>query len=79
MSNQDHGRPLIVSRRDVLGGVPVFGGTRVPVTSLFDHLIAGDRLDDFLHDFPSVSRSAALAVLRRSHHLIDDATRNNKA
>jgi uncharacterized protein (DUF433 family) len=48
---------------DVLGGVAVFAGTRVPVQTLIDYLKAGDRLDDFLADFPTVRRDAALAVL----------------
>ena len=40
----------------ILGGVPVFRGTRVPIQSLFDHLEAGDSIDDFLEGFPSVKR-----------------------
>ena len=48
---------------DVLGGTPVFAGTRVPVQTLLDYLGAGDRLDDFLDDFPTVRREAAVAVL----------------
>jgi len=46
-----------------LGGEPVFRGTRVPVKSLFDHLIAGDSLEIFLDDFPGVSREQVCAVL----------------
>ena len=48
---------------DVLGGMPVFVGTRVPVRTLLDYLEAGDRLDDFLEDFPTVQRGDAVAVL----------------
>jgi len=48
---------------DVLGGTPVFAGTRVPAQSLIDYLEAGDRLDDFLEDFPTVSREQAVAAL----------------
>jgi uncharacterized protein (DUF433 family) len=51
---------------DLLGGVVVFAGTRVPVGSLFDHLEAGDSLSDFLEGFPSVRREQALAVLERA-------------
>lgn len=51
---------------DVLGGELVFSGTRVPVRSLFDHLEAGDSLDDFLQGFPSVTRAQAVAVLEDS-------------
>jgi uncharacterized protein (DUF433 family) len=54
---------VIRSDPDILGGVPVFGGTRVPVQNLIDYLKAGDSLDDFLTDFPSVSRSQAIAAL----------------
>lgn len=48
---------------DVMGGELVFTGTRVPVRSLFDHLEAGDSLDDFLEGFPSVTRAQAVAAL----------------
>ena len=46
---------LIERNPDILGGTPVFAGTRVPVRALMEHLEAGDRLDDFLEDFPTVS------------------------
>lgn len=48
----------------ILGGTPVFSGTRVPVRILMEHLEAGDRLDDFLEDFPTVSREQAVALLQ---------------
>jgi uncharacterized protein (DUF433 family) len=56
---------------DVLGGERVFAGTRVPVRSLFDHLEAGDSIDDFLTGFPSVKREQVIAVLEasRAHFL----------
>ena len=47
-----------------LGGEPVFRGTRVPIKSLFDHLIAGDSLATFLEDFPGVTPDQAKAVLK---------------
>ncbi len=56
----------IESNPDILGGVPVFSGTRVPVRILIEHLEAGDRLDEFLDDYPSVSRDHAIAVLERA-------------
>lgn len=56
--------PLITSDPGRLGGTPCFTGTRVPVKTLFDHLEAGDTLEVFLEDFPSVSREHAQAVLR---------------
>ncbi len=55
---------------DILGGTPVFAGTRVPVRTLIEHLEAGDRLDEFLEDFPSVSRQQAIAVLERTGYSI---------
>ena len=48
---------------DILGGTPVFARTRVPVRVLMEYLAADDRLEDFLQDFPSVSRDQAVAVL----------------
>ena len=56
----------IVVDRDILGGTPVFYGTRVPVRILFEHLEAGDSIDVFLQDFPSVSRELAVAVLEEA-------------
>lgn len=47
----------------ILGGTPVFVGTRVPVRSLFDYLEAGETLDGFLNQFPSVKREQAVAAL----------------
>jgi len=55
--------PRVVSDPEILGGTPVFVGTRVPVRILFDHLEAGDPLEVFLEDFPSVSRDLAVLVL----------------
>ena len=55
--------PLITTSPDRLSGTPVFAGTRVPVQTLIDYLEAGDPLEAFLADFPSVSREHAVAVL----------------
>ena len=55
---------------EVMGGTPVFAGTRVPVVSLIDHLKAGDRLDDFLDSFPTVSRVQAQAFLDLACHAV---------
>jgi uncharacterized protein (DUF433 family) len=54
---------LVHSDPDTLGGTPVFAGTRVPLRSLFDYLAAGETLDEFLRQFPSVTREQAVAVL----------------
>jgi uncharacterized protein (DUF433 family) len=48
---------------DILSGIPVFVGTRVPARTLLDYLEAGDSLDDFLDDFPTVTREQAVAAL----------------
>ncbi len=48
----------------ILGGTPVFSGTRVPIRILIEHLEAGDRLDDFLDSYPTVSRDQAIEVLK---------------
>ena len=50
----------------IMGGEPVFKGTRVPVKSLFDHLEAGDSIEDFLDGFPSVKREQVIALLEES-------------
>jgi uncharacterized protein (DUF433 family) len=55
--------PLITTSSARLSGTAVFAGTRVPVQTLIDYLAAGDSLEDFLSDFPSVSREHAIAVL----------------
>jgi uncharacterized protein (DUF433 family) len=55
--------PLITVSPDWLGGEPCFTGRRVPVQALFDYLAAGDSLETFLEDYPSVSREHAVAVL----------------
>ena len=54
---------LIEVDPEKMSGTPCFTGTRVPLTHLFDYLEAGDTLDDFLKDFPSVSRDQALGLL----------------
>ena len=54
---------LITIDPEIHSGTPVFRGTRVPIKTLFDHLEAGDSLEVFLDDFPSVSRGLAVAVL----------------
>ncbi len=54
---------VIISDPNILGGLPVFEGTRVPVKILFQHLEKGIPLEEFLEDFPTVSREQATAVL----------------
>ncbi len=64
-------RELITIDKDILGGQTVFKGTRVPVESLFDHLEAGVSLDDFLSDFPSVTKEQAIALLELANKLFN--------
>ena len=54
---------IIVSDKEILGGIPVFAGTRVPVQTLFDYLEQNHPIDTFLDDFPTVERQHVLAVL----------------
>jgi len=61
---------LIISSKDILGGIPVFLGTRVPIKNLFDYLQARDCLDDFLEDFPAVSREQSLQVLQLAQQML---------
>ena len=55
---------------DILGGTPVFVGTRVPVKTLMDYLEAGERLDEFLDHFPTVSREQAVAALELAKEML---------
>jgi uncharacterized protein (DUF433 family) len=66
--------PISVSP-EILGGTPVFSGTRVPVQTLFDYLEAGDSIDEFLDGFPSVSREQVLSFLELAKdRLIESAS-----
>ena len=58
--------PIVTTSRDIMGGTPVFAGTRVPVQTLLDYLEAGDGIDEFLAGFPSVSRAQIVAFLERA-------------
>lgn len=61
---------VVHSDPGILGGTPVFVGTRVPVKTLFDYLEAGDSLDLFLDEFPSVTRKQAVAALELAREVI---------
>ena len=60
---------IITSDPEILGGTPVFSGTRVPFKALLDYLEGGDTIDEFLDDFPTVSRSAAITALDQAQAL----------
>ena len=64
-------KSVIHSNRDYVSGTPVFKGTRVPVDTLFDFLTAGDNLDDFLEDFPTVSREQAIEALNLAKYALE--------
>lgn len=61
---------IVHSDTDILGGTPVFIGTRVPMKILLDYLEAGDSLNEFLDHFPSVSRQQAIAVLELAKEML---------
>ncbi|MFN8525980.1 MAG: DUF433 domain-containing protein [Chloroflexota bacterium] len=60
MSNSS---PVVHSDPEILGGIPVFRGTRVPIQSLFDYVEGGETIDEFLRQFPSVHREQVISVL----------------
>jgi uncharacterized protein (DUF433 family) len=61
---------IITIDKEILSGQPVFKGTRVPVESLFDHLEHGVSLDEYLDDFPSVTREQAIMLLEMANKII---------
>jgi uncharacterized protein (DUF433 family) len=60
----------IIKDPNILGGVPAFRSTRVPFQALIDYLEGGQTLDDFLNDFPTVTRDAAIAALEEAKALV---------
>lgn len=60
---------VVSSSPDIMGGTPVFPGTRVPVQTLLDYIEAGDTIDDFLRGFPTVTRQHVVAFLERAASL----------
>lgn len=61
---------VVHSDPNILGGVPVFVGTRVPIKTLLDYLESGDSLNEFLDHFPSVSREQAIAALELAKEML---------
>jgi uncharacterized protein (DUF433 family) len=59
-------QPVVSRSSDVMGGTPVFCGTRVPVQTLLDYLEAGDTIDEFLAGFPSVTREQVIIFLEQA-------------
>jgi uncharacterized protein (DUF433 family) len=68
---------IIESNPEILDGTLVFGGTRVPVQTLFDHLRAGDPMDNFLIDFPTVCEDKVIAVLEVVRDCLLDLTQHD--
>jgi uncharacterized protein (DUF433 family) len=66
---------VVHSDPEILGGTPVFVGTRVPVQNLIDYLAAGDSLEDFLHSFPTVGREQAVAALECAGEALENLAR----
>ena len=66
-------QPIVSISRDVMGGSPVFHGTRAPVQTLLDYLEAGESIDDFLAGFPSVARAQVIAFLEEAKTRIVEA------
>jgi uncharacterized protein (DUF433 family) len=65
--------PGVHSDPDILGGTPVFAGTRVPVRALIDYIEHDHPLAEFLEDFPTVNRAMAIAVLEHMKQVVSDA------
>ena len=69
---------VIDSDQEILGGAPVFAGTRVPLRNLIDYLEGGYNLDEFLDAFPSVSREQVMAVLEAAHKALANRARTDR-
>jgi len=67
--------PAVHSDPEILGGVPVFVGTRVPVQNLIDYLSGGDSLEDFLRSFPTVRREQVVAALEQAGEALKNIAR----
>ncbi len=68
-------KKIISSSPDVMGGTPVFAGTRVPIQTLVDYLEGGDSIEEFLEDFPTVSREQVISFLEEGKKRILAAAR----
>ena len=71
-----HVTAVVHSDPEILGGTPVFVGTRVPLQNLIDYLAGGDSLDEFLEQFPSVSREQAQAALELARDILEERARS---
>lgn len=64
-------KPIVTSSKEVMGGTPVFAGTRVPIQTLIDYLTGGETIDDFLEGFPTVSREQVIAFLEEAERQME--------
>ena len=71
-------KPVVHSDPEILGGTPVFVGTRVPLRNLIDYLEGGYSLDEFLDDFPTVSREQAISALEAAHEALSTGARTSR-
>ncbi len=74
MTNEDMEGRIIHIDPEILGGTPVFFGTRVPIKNLFDYLESGETIDYFLDDFDGVQRDQVMKVLDMSQRLIETSS-----
>ncbi len=75
MERHSHRQSVVHSDPEILGGTPVFVGTRVPLRNLIDYLEGGYSLDEFLDQFPTVSRAQALAALEAAYDVLTSDAR----
>jgi uncharacterized protein (DUF433 family) len=69
--NADMAQGVVSSSKDIMGGTPVFAGTRVPIQTLIDYLKAGDSIDDFLEGFPTVRREQVVEFLEEAERQME--------
>ena len=62
--------PIVYKSPDIMSGTPVFYGTRVPIQHLIDYLVGGNTIDEFLDDFPTVSREQVMSFLESATELL---------
>lgn len=72
-------RSVVTSSPEVMGGAPVFVGTRVPVQTLLDYLRGGESIDDFLEGFPTVTREQVVAFLDEAEELVASSVTQGEA
>jgi len=70
-------KKVITTDPNILSGTPVFSGTRVPVQYLFDYLEAGDSIDEFLENFPTVTREQVIIILKNAREKVKTTSQSN--